>query len=71
VGSAPEHCVDVCRFEELYSLLPSRGKEQCAELQTNFAYHSGVDLIVSSPKTARSLERKPPSRDVHSTWTNS
>jgi broad specificity phosphatase PhoE len=30
-------------------LLTPRGKEQCTELQTNFPYHSGVDLIVSSP----------------------
>jgi broad specificity phosphatase PhoE len=30
-------------------LLTPRGKEQCAELQNNFPYHSGVDLIVSSP----------------------
>jgi broad specificity phosphatase PhoE len=30
-------------------LLTPRGKEQCTELQTNFPYHAGVDLIVSSP----------------------
>jgi broad specificity phosphatase PhoE len=30
-------------------LLTPRGKDQCTELQTNFPYHSGVDLIVSSP----------------------
>jgi len=30
-------------------LLTPRGKEQCTELQANFLYHVGVDLIVSSP----------------------
>ena len=30
-------------------LLTRRGKEQCTELQVNFPYHAGVDLLVSSP----------------------
>ena len=30
-------------------LLTPRGKEQCTELQANFPYHAGMDLIVSSP----------------------